>query len=127
MRLAGLAILILAASACATGKPATPAPGAFERVAERLNESHSLLGVGLTRKEKVEIEAERNPADRRDNILVATRINEIRNQRRLERDAASRAGQDRPVKDQKSPQPAQPGKSPAPPAAPGPLETPPAG
>lgn len=93
MRLVVLSGIALAAAACATEKPPTPAPGAFERVADRLSDPASetpcLLyaycrGATYGRR-SLEREAERNPVDRRDRIVVATAVGDQRTQQRIVR------------------------------------------
>lgn len=93
MRFVVMVGLMLTTCACATEKPAIPAPGAFERVAARLNPAQSLLGVGLSLKDKVEIESNRNPVDRDDSLVVAERVGDLDVQRHREAEVAAAAGQ----------------------------------
>ena len=91
VRLVVVSCLLLATAACATEKPAGPAPGAFERVADRLSdpayETPCLLYAYCHGKEyarrRLERETDRNPADRRDNIVVATALGDNRREQRV--------------------------------------------
>jgi len=105
MRLVLLSCLALASAACATQKPPAPSPGAFERVADRLSdpayETTCLLYVYCHgteyNKRRLEAETDRNPADRRDRIVVTTALGDQRTQRVIRQDAAAQ----RPASDPK--------------------------
>jgi hypothetical protein len=106
MRLVVLSCLALATAACATEKPPAPAPGAFERVADRLSDPASETPCLLYAychgkdygKRRLERETDRNPVDRRDSIVVATALGDNqRAQSVIRQDKAS----ERPASDPK--------------------------
>ena len=91
MRLVVVSCLALASGACATGKATAPAPGAFERVAERLSDPawevacllYAYCQGANSGKRRLERETDRNPADRRDSIIITTAIGDNRRQERV--------------------------------------------
>lgn len=110
MRLTSICLLAALTAGCASPRPAAfPQPGVFERVADRLNKSPSGPNVPINRKwcaknpgRCAEADAQRNPAERRGEVLVATRMSEVRREQ-LRKAEAQKTKSDEPTPNKYNP------------------------